>query len=103
MVDRFFRSTIQDEIGPLVAQVTALRAPRPGRVVVELDGVAWRTLPLDVVVRSGLRVGEELDRPRLRLLRRELRRHEALEAAARALRHRDHSVRALDEKLERRG
>jgi SOS response regulatory protein OraA/RecX len=86
-----------------VPQVTALRAPRPGRVVVELDGAAWRTLPLEVVVRAGLRVGEELDRPRLRLLRRELRRHEALAAAARTLRHGDHSVRALDEKLERRG
>ena len=61
--------------------VTALRAPRPGAVDVELDGARWRTLPLEVVVRTGLQVGEELDRPRLRLLRRELRRHEAITAA----------------------
>jgi SOS response regulatory protein OraA/RecX len=83
--------------------VTALRAPRPGRVAVELDGARWRTLPLEVVVRAGLRVGEELDRPRLRLLRRELRRHEALAAATGALRHRDHSMRSLEQRLERRG
>jgi SOS response regulatory protein OraA/RecX len=83
--------------------VTALRALRPDRVAVELDGARWRVLPLEVVVRAGLRVGEELDRPRLRLLRRELRRHEAITAAAGALRHRDHSARSLDQKLERRG
>jgi regulatory protein len=72
-------------------------------VAVELDGAPWRTLPLEVVACAGLRVGEELDRPRLRLLRRELRRYETLSAAARALRNRDHSVRELGEKLERRG
>jgi SOS response regulatory protein OraA/RecX len=79
--------------------VTALRAPRPGRVAVEVDGAPWRTLPLEVVVRAGLERDRELDRPRLRLLRRELRRHEALAAAGRVLRHRDHSARGLDEKL----
>jgi SOS response regulatory protein OraA/RecX len=78
--------------------VTALRARR-SRVDVELDGGAWRTLPLDVVGRSGLRVGLELDRPRLRLLRRELRRSEALAAAGRALRTRDLSAQALEERL----
>jgi SOS response regulatory protein OraA/RecX len=36
-------------------------------------------------------------------LRRELRRHEALAAAAGALRHRDHSAQSLDGKLEQRG
>src|SRR5438874_4992727 len=86
-----------------MAQITALRAPKPGRVAVELDGARWRTLPLEVVVRAGLRTGEELDRPRLRLLRRELRRHEAIAAATAALRHRDHSARSLEQKLERRG
>jgi regulatory protein len=86
-----------------VPRVTALRAPRPGRVAVELDGALWRTLPLEVVVRAGLRVDEQLDRPRLRLLRRELRRHETLAAAGRVLRNRDHSVRELDRKLEQRG
>jgi len=84
-------------------RVTGLRAPRPGRVAVELDGARWRVLPLEVVVRAGLRVGEELDRPRLRLLRRELRRHQAITAAAGALRHRDHSTSSLEQKLQRRG
>ena len=84
-------------------RVTALRAPRPGRVAVELDGALWRTLPLEVVVRAGLRVDDELDRPGLRLLRRELRRHETLAAAGRALRNRDHSAGELDRKLEQRG
>jgi SOS response regulatory protein OraA/RecX len=86
-----------------VRLVTALRAPKPGRVAVELDGARWRTLPLEVVVRAGLSVGEALDRPRLRLLRRELRRHEAIVAATGALRHRDHSARSLEQKLERGG
>ena len=84
-------------------KVTALRAPRPGRVAVELDGARWRILPLEVVVRAGLSVGEDLDRPRLRLLRRELRRHEAIQAATGALRQRDHSARSLEQKLVRRG
>jgi SOS response regulatory protein OraA/RecX len=80
--------------------VTALRARRR-RVDVELDGAAWRTLPLEVVGRAGLGVGLELDRPRLRLLRRELRRAEALAVAGRALRTRDLSAHALDERLAR--
>lgn len=80
--------------------VTALRARR-GRVDVEVDGSAWRTLPLDVVGRTGLGVGVELDRPRLRLVRRELRRAEALAVAARALRSRDLSARALEDRLAR--
>jgi len=83
--------------------VTRLRATRPGRVAVELDGAPWRTLPVDVVVRTGLQIGEELERPRLRLLRRELRRHEALAAAQRALRHRDHAAMELEARLERAG
>jgi len=85
-----------------VVEVTALRSPRPGRVAVELDGAPWRVLPTDVVVAAGLAVGERLDRARLRALRRELRRHEALAAAAGALRHRDLSSRALEERLARR-
>ena len=85
-----------------MVEVTALRARRPGRVAVELDGAPWRVLPTDVVVGVGLAVGERLDRARLRSLRRELRRHEALAAAAGALRHRDLSCRALDARLARR-
>jgi SOS response regulatory protein OraA/RecX len=83
--------------------VTALRVgPRDG-VAVELDGRPWRVLPADVVVRTQLRVGRELERADLRDVRRELRRHEALVAAGRALRDRDLSRVALDERLERAG
>jgi regulatory protein len=85
-----------------MVEVTALRARGPGRVAVELDGAPWRILPVDVVVRVGLAVGERLDRPRLRALRLELRRHEALAVAAGALRHRDLSRRALEARLARR-
>jgi SOS response regulatory protein OraA/RecX len=86
-----------------VAVVTALRsAGRGGQVRVELDGEPWRTLPLEVVVRAGLTAGRDLDRPALRILRRELRRHEALRASTGALRHRDLSARELEERLRRR-
>ena len=80
--------------------VTALRDDRRGRVVVELDGAPWRVLPVDVVVRAGLAEGRLLDRPALRLVRRELRRAEALGVAGRALRHRDLSRRRLAERRE---
>jgi SOS response regulatory protein OraA/RecX len=83
--------------------ITALVEERRGRVRVELDGKAWRTLPAIVVVRAGLSLGIELDRLCARTLRRELRRLEALEIAARALGRRDHSSAALDAHLERRG
>jgi SOS response regulatory protein OraA/RecX len=86
-----------------VTVVTALRsAGRGGKVRVELDGEPWRTLPLEVVVRAGLTAGRVLERPQLRLLRRELRRHEALRASAGALRHRDLSAREVEERLRRR-
>jgi SOS response regulatory protein OraA/RecX len=85
-----------------VATVTALRERRRGRVAVELDGAAWRTLPLEVVARCGLSVGLALDRPRLRLLRRELRRADALEVATRALRTRDLSRREMSQRLATR-
>ena len=81
--------------------VTALRDDRRGRVAVELDGAPWRVLPVDVVVRASLAEGRSLDRAALRLLRRELRRAEALHVAGRALRHRDLSRRRLVERLER--
>jgi SOS response regulatory protein OraA/RecX len=86
-----------------VPTVTALRADQRGRVAVELDGSPWRLLPTDVVVRAGLVSGRVLDREALRLLRRELRRAEALGIAARALRNRDLSERRLAERLDRAG
>jgi regulatory protein len=84
-----------------VPTVTALRDDRRGRVAVELDGAPWRVLPLDVVVRAGIAEGRLLDRPALRLLRRELRRAEALRVATRALRARDLSTRRLEDRLAR--
>jgi regulatory protein len=86
-----------------VATVTALRPAGQTRVAVELDGSPWRTLPVEAVVRAGLAHGLELDRERVRLLRRELRRTHALGTALGALRHRDHSRASLAERLERRG
>ena len=81
--------------------VTALRDDRRGRVAVELDGAPWRVVPVDVVVRAGLAEGRALDRAALRLVRRELRRAEALAVAGRALQRRDLSTRAVAERLER--
>lgn len=81
--------------------ITALRERRRGRIAVELDGSPWRELPVAVVVRAGLAQGRALDRPALRLLRREIRREEALAVATRALRARDLSERRLAERLER--
>jgi regulatory protein len=83
--------------------VTRLRAVGTGRVEVEVDGERWRTFPEEVVVRAGLARGLELERPFLRALRRELRRHRALAAAKRALLARPLSERRLDERLRRRG
>ena len=84
-------------------RVTGLREQRGGRVAVEVDGEPWRTLPVDAAVRAELRVGVELDRVRLRSVRRELRRTEALAWAVRALRRRDLSRRALEERLGNAG
>jgi regulatory protein len=84
-----------------VPTVTALRDEPRGRVAVELDGEPWRSIPVDVAVRAGLAEGRRLDRPTLRLLRRELRRAEALAVAGRALRRRDMSERQLTERLAR--
>jgi regulatory protein len=83
-------------------RITQLRGERGDRVAVELDGSAWRTLPLEVVALARLRVGTDLDRERARAVRRELRRHDALAASTSALRHRDLSTRRLEQRLERR-
>lgn len=86
-----------------MAVVTGLRETRGGRVEVELDGVRWRTLPVEVVARVRLATGEELDRPRLRELARELRRIRAVNSALRAVSRRDLSSQRLRERLQRRG
>lgn len=86
-----------------MVKVTALRERRGGKVDVELDGAPWRTLPVEVVVRAELAEGLELERGRLRRLRRELRRAEALGIAVRTLRRRDLSRSALDARLAAHG
>ncbi|HEU4449611.1 MAG TPA: RecX family transcriptional regulator [Gaiellaceae bacterium] len=83
--------------------LTAVRRARPGRVALEVDGRRWRTVPDAVVAACGLAPGVTLERPLLRALRRELRRAEALEAAARTLARRDLSERRLRERLAARG
>jgi SOS response regulatory protein OraA/RecX len=72
-------------------------------VLVELDGAEWRVLPDEVVLRSGLRLGRQLDRAALRELGRLLRRSRALASAGRALRRRDLSEQGLAERLRRSG
>jgi len=84
-------------------RVTGLQARRGDRVAVELDGRPWRVLPADAVVRAGVVEGLTLDRTRLRCLRRELRRSEALAVAGRTLRRRDASAHELDARLARAG
>jgi len=86
-----------------VARVTALSAAGRARVRVELDGERWRTLPAEAVVIAGLAEGVELDRPRARILAREVRRLRAIGVATRALSRRAHSERDLRDKLRRGG
>jgi len=83
--------------------VTSLLPVGPARALVHLDGEPWRTLPLEALLRAGIGEGDELDRQRLRVLRRELRRLEALDAAAGALRSRDRSAAEITERLAARG
>ena len=85
-----------------MARITALRKAGKAAVAVELDGEPWRRLPHDVVLACRLCDGVELDRPRLRRIRAELRRYEALDVAGRLLRHRDLAVERLEAELARR-
>jgi SOS response regulatory protein OraA/RecX len=80
-----------------------LREQPRGRVEVQLDGAAWRLVPIDAVARTGLVVGRVLDRETARTLAREIRRADALDRAARALRPRDRSRQALDVRLATAG
>lgn len=83
--------------------VTAIRAHGRGLVEVDLDGRAWRVVPLEAVVATSLSPGSQLDRQAARTLRRAMRRVEAREAGLRALRRRDLSERQLAERLDRAG
>jgi regulatory protein len=83
-----------------VPRVTGLTPDPTGEhVLVALDGTPWRRIPAEVAVRVGLATEAVLGRAELRRLRRELRRSEALAAAARALRYRDRSRAALGTRL----
>jgi SOS response regulatory protein OraA/RecX len=86
-----------------VPTLTRLRRAGPRRIALEVDGRPWRVVPDEVVVRCGLAVGVELDRPLLRRIRTELLRADALETAARALARRDLAGRGVQERLRRRG
>jgi regulatory protein len=81
--------------------VTRLRHERPGWVAVELDGVRWRTLPAEAVLRAGLAPGIELDRRRAATVARERRRLRALGAAGKALARRELTRAELAERLQR--
>ena len=84
-------------------EITALREVSASEVLVEFDGAPWRKLPLLAVVRAGLSLGKRLEREDLRLLRRELRRAEALNKATRMLAHRPLPRALLEDRLERKG
>ena len=83
--------------------VTGLRERKGSRVAVELDGRPWRVLPADAVVRAGLAVGRELDRPAARELAREVRCSRALARATRALATSGRSRGELERRLARAG
>jgi SOS response regulatory protein OraA/RecX len=85
-----------------MATVTALRA-RGAQVAVELDGRAWRTLSVAVVVEAGLATGQTIGREQARTLARVLRRERADALAVRALARRERSRTELDERLARAG
>ena len=87
----------------MTPSVTGLRERKRGRVAVELDGRPWRVLPAEAVVRAGLTVGRQLDRPTARELGREVRRAKALAAAARTLAASDRSRQALARRLTQAG
>ena len=86
-----------------MAVVTALHAERRDRVRVELDGLPWRTFPAAAILAAGLVRGVELDRARVRVLRRAANRADALDRAAGALRHRERTIADLDALLHRGG
>lgn len=68
-------------------------------VELEVDGVTWRSVPIEIVVKVGLAEGSCLERETLRTVRRELRLLEGRELALRALRSSDRTRASLDERL----
>ncbi len=72
-------------------------------MALEVDGLPWRVVPDEVVVRAGLALGVRLERPVLRVIRAELQRTGALRVAGRALARKDVSARRLEQRLTRAG
>lgn len=83
--------------------VTAVRDRGVRGVEVHLDGVPWRTVPVECAVEARLAIGAQLDRERARELNRALRRRRAMGVAVRALRYADHSQASLAARLAERG
>ncbi len=86
--------------GPVI---TALRPVDRGLVAVDLDGRAWRTLPLAAAATAGLRVGRELDRAAARELARAVRAAAALDQAARFAGRRERSRAQVERRLAAKG
>jgi regulatory protein len=86
-----------------VPRLTSIRELPRDRVALELDGHPWRVVPTNAVARAGLWVGADLDRERLRDLRRALRATAAIDVAMRTLAHRDAARAEIAGRLERRG
>jgi SOS response regulatory protein OraA/RecX len=86
-----------------VPEITGLREISTSAVLVELDGAPWRKIPLAAAARAGLSVGKRLEREDLRLLRRELRRAEALNKATRMLARRPLPRALLEDRLQKKG
>lgn len=84
-------------------EITGLREVSASEVLVDLDGASWRKIPLVAAARAGLSVGKRLEREDLRLLRRELRRAEALTKATRMLARRPLPRALLEDRLGRKG
>ena len=84
-------------------EITGLREISASEVLVELDGALWRKIPLVAAARAGLSVGKRLEREDLRLLRRELRRAQALTKATRMLARRPLPRALLEDRLQRKG
>jgi SOS response regulatory protein OraA/RecX len=84
-------------------EITGLREVSERTVLVELDDLPWRKIPLTAAARAGLSVGKRMEREDLRLLGRELRRAEALNKATRMLARRPLSRALLEDRLEKKG
>ncbi|MGD0165761.1 MAG: regulatory protein RecX [Gaiellaceae bacterium] len=84
-------------------EITGLREISTSEVLVEFDGAPWRKIPLNAAARAGLSIGKRLEREDLRLLRRELRRSEALTKATGILARRPLPRALLEDRLEKKG